>query len=108
VCSMPLIIGFRLTRCVVLIFDVVVYWMAGLSATASQFFISLLFLFILTMTMYAMFRAVGALVGSLDIATRITGVLIQALVVYTGYLIPPQKMHPWFGWIRWINPIYYG
>ncbi|KAK5688745.1 ATP-binding cassette transporter snq2 [Elasticomyces elasticus] len=92
----------------VTIFDVVVYFMAGLSRTASQFFISLLFLFIVTMTMYAMFRAVGSLVGSLDVATRITGVMIQALVVYTGYLIPPQKMHPWFGWLRWVNPIYYG
>ncbi|KAK5123595.1 hypothetical protein LTR85_002633 [Meristemomyces frigidus] len=92
----------------VTIFDIVVYFMAHLSRTPSQFFISLLFLFMLTMTMYALFRAVGALVGSLDVATRITGVLIQALVVYTGYLIPPRKMHPWFSWIRWINPVQYG
>lgn len=92
----------------VTIFDVIVYFMAHLQRTASQFFISLLFLFMLTMTMYAVFRAVGALVGSLDIATRITGVLIQALVVYTGYLIPPTKMHPWFSWLRWVNPIQYG
>lgn len=92
----------------VVIFDVVVYFMANLQRTASQFFISLLFLWIITMTMYAFFRAIGALVGSLDIATRITGVAIQALVVYTGYLIPPSKMHPWFSWLRWINPIQYG
>ncbi|KNG49730.1 abc drug exporter [Stemphylium lycopersici] len=92
----------------VVIFDIVVYFMANLSRTASQFFISLLFLWIITMTMYAFFRAVGALVSSLDVATRITGVAIQALVVYTGYLIPPAKMHPWFSWLRWINPIQYG
>ncbi|KAJ9640372.1 ATP-binding cassette transporter snq2 [Coniosporium tulheliwenetii] len=91
----------------VLIFDVVVYFMTNLARTPSQFFISLLFLFILTMTMYAFFRAVGALVGSLDVATRITGVAIQALVVYTGYLIPPRKMHPWFSWLRWVNPVQY-
>lgn len=60
------------------------------------------------MTMYAFFRSIGALVGSLDIATRITGVAIQALIVYTGYLIPPNKMHPWFSWLRWINPVQYG
>lgn len=60
------------------------------------------------MTMYAFFRAIGSLVKSLDVATRITGVAIQALVVYTGYLIPPQKMHPWFKWLIWINPIQYG
>ncbi|KAF7679880.1 abc drug exporter [Alternaria burnsii] len=92
----------------VFIFDIVVYFMANLQRTASQFFISLLFLWIITMTMYAFFRAIGALVGSLDVATRITGVAIQALVVYTGYLIPPAKMHPWFSWLRWINPIQYG
>jgi ATP-binding cassette subfamily G (WHITE) protein 2 (SNQ2) len=82
----------------VMIFDVVVYFMANLQRTTSQFFISLLFLWIITMSMYAFFRAIGALVGSLDIATRITGVAIQALIVYTGYLIPPSKMHPWFSW----------
>ncbi|KAF2020985.1 ABC drug exporter AtrF [Aaosphaeria arxii CBS 175.79] len=92
----------------VFIFDIVVYFMAHLQRTASQFFISLLFLWILTMTMYAFFRAIGALVGSLDVATRITGVAIQALIVYTGYLIPPNKMHPWFSWLRWINPVQYG
>ncbi|KAK5133859.1 hypothetical protein LTR08_007190 [Meristemomyces frigidus] len=92
----------------VTIFDIVVYFMANLSRTPSQFFVSLLFIFITTMTIYSMFRAVGSLVGSLDVATRITGVLIQAMVVYTGYLIPPSKMHPWFSWIRWINPVQYG
>ena len=60
------------------------------------------------MTMYALFRAIGSLVPSLDVATRITGVTIQGLIVYTGYLIPPQKMHPWFKWLMWINPVQYG
>jgi hypothetical protein len=92
----------------VVIFNVVVYFMANLQRTASQFFISTLFLFILTMTMYSFFRAIGALLGSLDAATRVTGVAIQILVVYTGYLIPPSKMHPWFSWLRWINPVQYG
>jgi ATP-binding cassette, subfamily G (WHITE), member 2, PDR len=64
----------------VLIFNIVVYFMADLQRTASQFFISLLFLFALTMTMYAFFRSLGALLGSLDAATRVTGISIQILV----------------------------
>lgn len=92
----------------VLIFDIVVYFMAGLARTASQFFISLLFLFIMTMSMYSFFRALGSLTKSLDIASRFTGISIQVLVVYTGYLIPPTKMHPWFKWLIWINPVQYG
>jgi ATP-binding cassette, subfamily G (WHITE), member 2, SNQ2 len=90
------------------IFNIVVYFMAGLARTPSQFFISELYLWVTTMTMYAFFRAVGALNKSLDNATRITGVAIQALIVYTGYLIPPTKMHPWFKWLIWINPVQYG
>ncbi|KAI9835912.1 MAG: hypothetical protein M1819_001810 [Sarea resinae] len=90
------------------IFNLVVYFMANLQRTASQFFISLLFLFITTMTMYSFFRSIGAICPSLDVATRITGVAIQALVVYTGYLIPPKSMHPWFSWLRWIDPVQYG
>ncbi|KAL8814211.1 MAG: hypothetical protein Q9223_006549 [Gallowayella weberi] len=92
----------------VLLFDIVVYFMSGLARTPSQFFISLLILFMQTLSMYSFFRAIGALVVSLDVATRITGVAVQALIVYTGYLIPPQKMHPWFKWLIWINPVQYG
>ena len=92
----------------VLIFDIVVYFMAGLSRTASQFFISVLILWVMTMNMYSFFRAIGAWCRSLDVATRITGVAIQVLIVYTGYLIPPTKMHPWFKWLIWINPVQYG
>jgi len=47
----------------VTIFDVVVYFMSNLQRTASQFFISLLILFILTLTMYSFFRAIGAWCG---------------------------------------------
>jgi ATP-binding cassette subfamily G (WHITE) protein 2 (SNQ2) len=91
----------------VIIFDIIVYFMADLGRTAGQFFISLLTIWVLTMSMYSFFRAIGAWVPSLDVATRITGVAIQALVVYTGYLIPPTKMHPWFKWLMYINPVAY-
>ena len=78
----------------VFIFDIVVYFMSGLARSASQFFISLFTLWLLTMSMYSFFRALGALCKSLDIASRFTGIAIQGLIVYTGYLIPPTKMHP--------------
>lgn len=92
----------------VFLFNIVVYFMANLSRTASQFFISLVILWSITMAMYSFFRALGALTGSLDIASRFTGVAIQIFIVYTGYLIPPTKMHPWFKWLIWINPVQYG
>ncbi|KAI1655780.1 ABC-2 type transporter-domain-containing protein [Daldinia decipiens] len=92
----------------VFLFDIIIYWMAGLSATPSQFFISLLILWIITMTTYAFFRAISALFKTLDDATKVTGVAIQVIIVYTGYLIPPSSMHPWFSWLRWVNWLQYG
>lgn len=92
----------------VFIFDVIIYWMSGLAATASQFFISILILFTVTMATYAFFRAISAVAKTLDDATKVTGVFIQILIVYTGYLIPPASMRVWFGWLRWLDWIQYG
>ncbi|XXG97717.1 Flocculation suppression protein [Hypoxylon texense] len=92
----------------VVLFDVIIYWMAGLSASPSQFFISILILWLVTMTTYAFFRAISSLFKTLDDATKVTGVAIQIIIVYTGYLIPPSSMHPWFSWLRWINWLQYG
>lgn len=92
----------------VFIFNVIIYFMANLGRTASQFFITTLVLWLVTMVTYAFFRAISAWCKTLDVATRFTGVAIQILVVYTGYLIPPSSMHPWFSWLRWINWIQYG
>lgn len=71
----------------VILFNVLIYWMGGLAATASQFFISCLIIWLVTMGTYAYFRAISALCKTLDDATRFTGLSIQILVVYTGYLI---------------------
>ncbi len=102
------VIDLPLVAVQVSIFELVVYFMSNLSRTPSQFFISWLIIFLVTLSMYSFFRAAGAFASSLDVATRFTGVAIQALLTYTGYLIPPKKMRPWLSWLRWINPVQYG
>lgn len=92
----------------VLLFNITIYWMAGLAASASQFFISCLVIWTVTMVTYSFFRAISALCKTLDDATRFTGVSIQILVVYTGYLIPPHQMKVWFSWLRRVNWMQYG
>ena len=92
----------------VTIFNLIIYFMANLARTPSQFFITILILWLVTMVTYAYFRAISALCKTIDEATRFTGISIQILIVYTGYLIPPSSMHPWFSWLRWINWIQYG
>ena len=58
--------------------------------------------------MTALFRAVGALFSTFDGASKVSGLLIMCTVLYTGYMIPKPAMHPWLGWIFWIDPLSYG
>ncbi|KJJ34488.1 hypothetical protein AFLA70_519g000610 [Aspergillus flavus AF70] len=88
-------------------FTIVLYFMVGLKVSASAFFTHWVVIFAATMCLTAMFRAIGAAFRTFDGASKISGFLTTALVVYTGFLIQKPQMHPWFGWIFWINPMAY-
>lgn len=59
--------------------------------------------------MSGIFRTLAASTKTLSQAMSMAGVLVLAIVIYTGFVIPTPQMSdiPWFSWIRWINPIYY-
>lgn len=101
VADIPTII-FQITH-----FTLVLYFMVGLKLSAAAFFTHWVIVFSATMCLTAMFRAIGAAFRSFDSASKISGFLTTALVVYTGYLIQKPAMHPWLGWIFWINPMAY-
>ncbi|EED19626.1 ABC multidrug transporter, putative [Talaromyces stipitatus ATCC 10500] len=88
-------------------FNIVLYFLAGLRYEPSQFFIFFLFTFIATLAMSAIFRTLAAATKSLAQAMALAGVMVLAIVIYTGFVIPGPQMHPWFSWIRWINPVFY-
>jgi ABC-type multidrug transport system ATPase subunit/ABC-type multidrug transport system permease subunit len=92
----------------VLIFDVVIYFMVGLKQEAGAFFIFLLVTYLTTILTSAMFRAIAACTKKSETASSIVGIMILVLSIYTGYVIPPPSMHPWFSWLRYINPVQYG
>ncbi|EEA27208.1 ABC multidrug transporter, putative [Talaromyces marneffei ATCC 18224] len=88
-------------------FNVVLYFLAGLRREPSQFFIFFLFTFVATLAMSAIFRTLAAATKSLAQAMALAGIMVLAIVIYTGFVIPGPQMHPWFSWIRWINPVFY-
>lgn len=57
--------------------------------------------------MTALFRSIGAAFDTFDGASKVSGFLISAAIMYTGYLIQKPQMHPWFVWIFWIDPLSY-
>ncbi|OIW31251.1 hypothetical protein CONLIGDRAFT_574468 [Coniochaeta ligniaria NRRL 30616] len=88
-------------------FNIVLYFLAGLKREAGAFFLFFLISFISTFVMSAVFRTMAAITKTIAQALSLAGVLVLALVIYTGFVVAPPQMHPWFGWIRWLNPVYY-
>jgi ABC-type multidrug transport system ATPase subunit len=79
-------------------FSLVLYFMVGLKIDAGSFFTFWILIFATTMCMTALFRAIGAGFSTLDGASKVSGFIISALIMYTGYMIQKPSMHPWFVW----------
>ncbi|OAA69680.1 ABC-2 type transporter [Cordyceps fumosorosea ARSEF 2679] len=90
------------------VFNIILYFMSGLRREPGQFFLFFLITFIITFVMSAVFRTLAASTRTVSQAMGLSGVMVLILVIYTGFVIPQPSMHPWFAWLRWINPIFYG
>lgn len=88
-------------------FNVVLYFMVGLRQNAASFFIFLLVNYVSTFVMSGIFRTLAAITKTISQAMAVAGVMVLAIVVYTGFTVPVPYMHPWFSWIRFINPVFY-
>ena len=88
-------------------FNVILYFLAGLRREPGPFFLFFLINFVTMFVMAAVFRTMAALTKTISQAMALSGVLILAIVVYTGFVVPIPYMKDWFGWIRWINPVFY-
>ncbi|KAL5392982.1 hypothetical protein PMIN06_006396 [Paraphaeosphaeria minitans] len=91
-------------------FVLIMYFMTELDVDVSKFFIYMLFVYTTTICITSLYRMFAALSPTIDDAVRFSGIALNLLILYTGYVIPkPQLLHEyiWFGWLYWINPISY-
>ncbi|KAL1799987.1 hypothetical protein ACET3X_000329 [Alternaria dauci] len=89
------------------VFNIILYFLAQLRYTAGQFFLFFIVTYMATFIMAAIFRTTAAVTKTASQAMAGAGVLVLILVIYTGFVIRIPQMPDWFGWIRWINPIFY-
>ena len=73
-------------------FNLTLYFMTNLRRTPSAFFTFYLFSFMCLLAMSMIFRSIGALSRTLAQAMAPAAVLILALVIYTGFALPPGIM----------------
>ncbi|KAF4956487.1 hypothetical protein FSARC_11549 [Fusarium sarcochroum] len=89
------------------IFNIVLYFLAGLQRKPGNFFLYFLISYICTFIFIAFFRTMAAVTSTVSQAMALAGVSVLLLVVYVGFTITVPEMKVWFSWIRWVNPIYY-
>jgi ABC-type multidrug transport system ATPase subunit len=94
----------------VVIFGVIMYFMTNLDRDVSKFWIYLLFVYTTTIMITALYRMLASISPEIDTAVRFSGIALNLLLIYTGYVIPKTQLlgqKIWFGWLYWINPIAY-
>ncbi|KAI0970759.1 putative ABC multidrug transporter [Xylaria arbuscula] len=72
------------------IFEIIYYFLAGFARDGGKFFTQWFIYIVFTL-----------------LASQIAGWSTMVIMVYAGYLIPVPKMHVWFRWIAYINPVQY-
>ncbi|CAI4214022.1 unnamed protein product [Parascedosporium putredinis] len=85
-------------------FSLIIYFMASLQLDAGRFFTFWIIVNASTLCFVQLFRMVGALFSRFGTASQVSGLLSTVFFVYSGYLIPFEKMHVWFRWIFYLNP----
>lgn len=91
----------------IMIYVVVTYWMAGLQDQGGLFMIVFLFPWLVALSMTTLFRSIGYAFTTYNDASKVSGSIFTLFVLYGGFVIYSPSMHPWFSWIRWLNPVYY-
>jgi len=91
----------------ILMFDIIVYFLAGFHRSAGAFFTFHLFNYMAYLAMQAFFRTFGLICFSFESAFRLAVFFIPNFVQYTGYLLDVNSMPRWLFWIYYVNPISY-
>ena len=94
----------------VLLFAIIVYFMSNLTIDVSKFWIYYLFIYVTTLSMTSLYWMFASLSTTIDDAFRFSGVALNLLIIFGGFVIPrPQLIRDyiWFGWIHYVNPLAY-
>ncbi|KAK3294943.1 ABC-2 type transporter-domain-containing protein [Chaetomium fimeti] len=90
-----------------IVFNLTLYFMTGLRREPGAFFFFLLISFCTVLTMSMIFRTIASSSRTLSQAMVPAALIILALVIFTGFVIPIDYMLGWCRWINYIDPVAY-
>ncbi|AGO10579.1 AaceriABR126Wp [[Ashbya] aceris (nom. inval.)] len=86
-------------------FNVPFYFMVNLRRSAGAFFFYMLVSLTSTFAMSHLFRTIGAACTTLYVTMLPASVLLLAISVYVGFVIPKKNILGWSKWLFYLNPI---
>ncbi|KAF2636141.1 ABC transporter [Massarina eburnea CBS 473.64] len=89
-------------------YNIPLYFMTGLQPTAGNFFTWFFIVYIEHLALSMFFRSIALFSRNVNLAILPVGIFFNMYVLYTGLYIPPPQMQIWLGWLKYLNPIYYG
>lgn len=81
--------------------------MTNLRREPGPFFFFLFTSFLTTLAMSGVFRTIGSSTRTLSQAMVPAAIIILALVMFTGFVIPIDYMLGWSRWMNYIDPMGY-
>ncbi|XP_062209937.1 ABC transporter G family member 22-like isoform X2 [Phragmites australis] len=83
------------------IFMVIVYFMAGLKATTTQFFLSVLTVFLSIIAAQGLGLAIGATLLDIKKATTLASVTVMTFMLAGGFFV--KRVPPFISWLRYLS-----
>ncbi|OJZ80600.1 hypothetical protein ASPFODRAFT_147512 [Aspergillus luchuensis CBS 106.47] len=93
--------------CQVSFLTLIFYFMVGFQMDGSKWWIFWLNMTVSVLCFMSLYRAIGACCRNFGNASKIAAFVTAVMMIYGGYLVPFNKMHPWFKWIFYLNPAAY-
>ncbi|CDF34514.1 unnamed protein product [Chondrus crispus] len=90
-------------------FLIPLYLMAGMSlgGSAQRLLYAVLIVSVVSLIMIALTRFLVAVFDDSESAQGVGGILTIILILFTGFMKPPQLIDEWIKWLYWINPLHY-
>jgi ABC-type multidrug transport system permease subunit len=90
-------------KLVFVLYSLPIYWMINFRHTAGNFFTWFVALYMGLIALGVTFRAIAVFTNSPTRAVLPVGLLLNTLIIYTGFYITPPGMKDWLSWIRYLN-----
>jgi ATP-binding cassette, subfamily G (WHITE), member 2, SNQ2 len=90
-------------KAIFILYNLPIYWMVNFEREAGPFFIWFFTLYVSLISMGMMFRTIAVFTTTPTRAVLPVGILMNSLIIYTGFYINPPDMKVWLSWLRYLN-----